>query len=104
MREKGSAAIYSMAGIYVLYMAYQIFQGLGTAEGSERVLMVVFMILFGVLGAGLIGLSLYMLYKFSKDGGSIQEAEMAQTEENSGENGAENNDEDNDEDNDEEDN
>ena len=32
-REKGRLAIYGMAGLYILYMAYSIFKGLSDSAG-----------------------------------------------------------------------
>lgn len=66
-RTKGRMAIYAMAGFYILYMAYSIFRGLPTSHGNEKILMIVFMILFAVVGAGMMVMGVYMGYKLSKE-------------------------------------
>ncbi len=51
-KDKARMAIYAMAGIYLLILAFQMFSNLGTA-GDERMIMIVFIILFGIVGVGL---------------------------------------------------
>lgn len=65
-REKGRLAIYGMAGLYILYMAYSIFKGLSDSAGSEQLVLLVAMIAFTVIGIGLIVFSLVRGYKISK--------------------------------------
>lgn len=65
-RNNGRLAIYGMAGFYLLYMAYNIFKGLGTSSGNEKILMIVFMILFVIIGGGMIAFSLVQMYKIRK--------------------------------------
>lgn len=65
-KEMGRGTIYAMAGIYICITAYQMYGNLGTGTGSEQMLMIIFMILFAIFGAGLIALGGYMIYKGSK--------------------------------------
>lgn len=60
-REKGRAAIYSMAGIYLLYLAYCMFRDRADSAGGEYTLIMAAMAAFVVIGIGLIGFSLKML-------------------------------------------
>lgn len=53
MREKGRAGVYALAGMYLLYLAYHIFESRAESVGSEVVLIWIFIILFGILGIGL---------------------------------------------------
>lgn len=63
MNEKARAAVYAMAGGYLLYMAYQVFGSRMDHGGNEYTLMLIFSILFLIFGIGLIGFSIYMLKK-----------------------------------------
>lgn len=47
-------AIYPMAGVYIISQAYHMVKALPTASGNEHTLMIVFSILFAVIGIGLI--------------------------------------------------
>lgn len=64
--EKGRAAIYAMAGVYLLYMAYQIFGARVENGGNEYTLMVIFSVFFLIFGIGLIAFSIYMMKKSEK--------------------------------------
>lgn len=66
-RNKGRMAIYAIAGLYILYMAYKIFDSLPTSSGNEKILMIVFMILFVIIGGGMVVMGLYKGYQMSKE-------------------------------------
>lgn len=74
MREKGRAAIYTMAAFYLLYLAYQMFGSRMENEGTNYALMMFFSVLFVVLSAGLVVFSVFLMKtaakkeKESKDG------------------------------------
>ncbi len=53
-RDKARVAVYAMGGFYLLYLAWQMYGELSTA-GSEKPLMIGFMIFFTIIGAGLAG-------------------------------------------------
>ena len=53
-RDKARVAVYALGGVYLLYLAWQLFSELPTA-GSEKPLMIVFTIFFAIVGAGLAG-------------------------------------------------
>lgn len=63
MNDKARAAIYMMAGGYLLYMAYQVFGLRMDNGGNEYMLMLIFSIVFLVFGLGLIAFGIYMLKK-----------------------------------------
>ena len=62
-KDKARSGVYAMAGAYLLYMAYQIFTSRTDSAGVEYTIMIIFSILFLLLGLGLIGFSLYMMKK-----------------------------------------
>lgn len=66
-RTKGRMAIYAMAGFYLLYMAYSMFKSLPTSTDTERILMIVFMVVFVLAGGGMIIMGLVTSYKLSKE-------------------------------------
>lgn len=65
-KEMGRGTIYAMAGIYICITAYQMYGNLGASMGGEQLLVTLFIILFAILGAGLVVLGGYMIYKGSK--------------------------------------
>lgn len=65
-RNKGRMAIYTMAGFYLVYMAYTMFGSLGNSTGNEKILMVVFTIFFAVVGVAMIVFGITTGYKLSK--------------------------------------
>lgn len=66
-REKGRLAIYAMAGVYLLFMAYQIFKYLPSSTDSSFVILVIAMVAFVIIGAGLIIFGLGRSYRLSKE-------------------------------------
>ncbi|MCD8015018.1 MAG: hypothetical protein LUG99_17955 [Lachnospiraceae bacterium] len=54
--------LYVAAGVYLLYTAWQLFQGLGETDANPKVF-AVFALLFAVGGAALIGFAVWNLYK-----------------------------------------
>lgn len=65
-REKGRLAIYGLAGLYILYMAYSIFKGISDSTGLEQIALLVAMVAFVIIGIGLVVFSLVRGYKISK--------------------------------------
>lgn len=63
MNDKARAAVYAMAGVYMLYMAYQIFSVRMDNGGSDFTLMLVFSVIFLIVGLGFIGFAIYMIKK-----------------------------------------
>ena len=66
-REKGRLAIYAMAGVYLLFMAYQIFKSLPSSTDNSFIILVIAMVAFVIIGAGLIIFGLGRSYKISKE-------------------------------------
>ena len=66
-KNKARPAIYSMAGIYLVYLSYKMFKEISVTSGSDQFTMIVFSILFALIGAGGILFGLLSGYKNSKD-------------------------------------
>lgn len=75
-RDRARFAVYGLAGVYLLYLVYEMVQGLNQA-GEEKNIMLIFSVLFGVIGVGLIGAAVYKSWQFAKE--AKQEQEMQQT-------------------------
>ena len=60
-REKGRAAIYGMAGLYLLYLSYSIFKGRAESSGMEFTIIMIAMAGFVAAGIGLIVYSVRMM-------------------------------------------
>ena len=67
LRTRGRSAIYSMAGIYFLYTAYQLFKDRDMNTGSEYVLLLVIAAAFLLLGIGFIVFGLRTMSKIRKE-------------------------------------
>lgn len=52
-RNKLRHIIHVAAGLYLLYTAYSLFQGLAEMSGNEKIIMIIAIIAFTVIGAGL---------------------------------------------------
>lgn len=66
-KNKARPAIYTMAGFYLAYLSYQMFKQISVTSGSEQTMMIVFSILFAVIGVGGILFGLMAGYKNTKD-------------------------------------
>lgn len=66
-REKGRLAIYAMAGVYLLFMAYKIFKSLPSSTDSSFMILIIAMVAFVIIGAGLIIFGLGRSYRLSKE-------------------------------------
>ena len=80
-RDKARVAVYAMGGFYLLYLAWQMYGELSTA-GSEKPLMIGFMIFFTIIGAELAGWGLYSGWK-AASGRSAGVKEAKQSDEES---------------------
>ena len=67
MRTRGRSAIYSMAGIYFLYTAYQLFKDRDMNTGSDYVLLLVIAAAFLLLGIGFIVFGLRTMSNIRKE-------------------------------------
>lgn len=63
---RARAAVYLLAGVYLLYLTYSMFKDIGNSTGSEYVLMLVFLVLFAIVGVGLLVFSLYLNYDYTR--------------------------------------
>lgn len=82
MREKGRAAIYSMAGVYLIVMDYNLWSKLNTATGSEYMIMLVFAIVFAIAATGLIGFSAFIMNSSYKKEKKQEQSHIENSEEN----------------------
>ncbi len=87
-RDNARMAVYALGGAYLIYLAWELFSGLDTA-GSEKPLMLVFGILFAVIGAAAVAGGLYSGWKRMKDmqqpaSGSVPESEKEKDREEDG--------------------
>ena len=67
MRNRGRSAIYTMAGIYFLYTAYQLFKDRELNTGSNYVLFLVIAAAFLLLGIGFVVVGLRAMNKLRKE-------------------------------------
>lgn len=86
MKSRGRSAIYMMAGVYLIYLAYQVFKNRADSAGGEYVAVMLGAVAFLIIGAGMIGLGFYMFYKIGKEihGGAEQRSlpeELPESEE-----------------------
>ncbi len=70
--------LYILAGIYLLYIDYSLFNNWASLE--NKVLFIIFMIVFGIIGGGLV---IYSAWKMLKDRYSQDNPYSAQNIENS---------------------
>lgn len=81
-RQNARLAIYVMAGFYLLTMAVNMFKVIPTSTGTNRIIMIVFSVLFVIIGIAMMGFGLTATYRNAK---KIQdewkEAEEQSTEE-----------------------
>ena len=65
-KYKGRMAIYAMAGVYLLAQAYYMYKDIPTSSGTDKILMSIFMVVFAVIGAGMVIMGVTKSYKQSK--------------------------------------
>lgn len=66
-KTKGRMAIYAMAGVYLLYQAYMIFKGLPRSEGTDKIIMIIAMLAFTVIGTVMIIGGVYKSSRLMKE-------------------------------------
>lgn len=67
MKDKRRLAIYSLAGVYLLFLAVNMFKNRLNSTGSEYTFLIIFIIAFSVIGTGAIGYSFYAMAKQAKE-------------------------------------
>ena len=67
MKDKRRIAIYSMAGVYLIFLAVSMFKNRLNSAGNEYTLLMIFIIAFGVIGVGAIGYGFYATLKQAKE-------------------------------------
>lgn len=73
--DRGKAYMYALIGAYLLYLAYQLFSRLGVGE-ANTVVVVIFAVLFLIIGVLLLGYVLYMYFKFKKNPARDEESDQ----------------------------
>lgn len=65
-KNKGRMAIYTLAGFYLIYMSTRIFKGLPQSGGGEKIVLILAMVLFVLIGAGLMIWAIKTGYELTK--------------------------------------
>ena len=88
-KYKGRMAIYAMAGVYLLGQAYYMYKDIPTSSGTDKILMSIFMVVFAVIGAGMVIMGVTKSYKAIKeDYNAVPEEEKKDAETSEGEEAA----------------
>ena len=88
-KYKGRMAIYAMAGVYLLAQAYYMYKDIPTSSGTDKILMSIFMVVFAVIGAGMVIMGVTKSDKAIKeDYNAVPEEEKKDTETSEGEEAA----------------
>ena len=61
------SVFYGLAGVYLLYLSYELFGNLSEMSGTEHTFCVLFTILFAVGGAGILFLAVRLFQKEDDD-------------------------------------
>lgn len=67
MKDKRRIAIFSMAGVYLIFLAVSMFKNRLNSAGNEYTFLMIFIIAFGAIGVGAIGYGFYSIVKQSKE-------------------------------------
>ncbi len=67
MKTRGRAVIYELAGIYLLYLSYQLFGNRAASTGGEFGLVIAFIILFVLLGVGFLSAGALIVHRGYKE-------------------------------------
>ena len=88
-KYKGRMAIYAMAGVYLLAQACYMYKDIPTSSGTDKILMSIFMVVFAVIGAGMVIMGVTKSYKAIKeDYNAVPEEEKKDAETSEGEEAA----------------
>lgn len=66
-KNRARPAIYAMGGVYLVYLAYSMFKKISVTSANEQMLMIIFTIIFAVIGLAMILFGLVEGYKYSKE-------------------------------------
>ena len=66
-RKRVRSVIYMLAGVYLIYLAYEIFKENTKSEGEGAVLYLIGAGAFLVIGLGLMGFGLFIMYQVHKE-------------------------------------
>lgn len=80
-RNRGRMAICAMAGVYLLFMAYNLFKELPYTSGNQTIFNIVFIIFFGVVGSAMVIMGLVRGYKLSNPSGGDRTQKLSEPEE-----------------------
>ncbi|MFI3172538.1 MAG: hypothetical protein R3Y58_09285 [Eubacteriales bacterium] len=66
-KERARIALYAMAGVYLLILAYNMFHNLGSSVNeNERIITIVFIVVFIVAGGAMVSLGIWDGYRNAK--------------------------------------
>ncbi len=65
--SKKRSVFYGLAGIYLLYLAYELFGNLAEVSGMEYTFCIIFSVLFAVGGVGILFFALRLFQKKEKE-------------------------------------
>lgn len=65
-RQNARVAIYVMAGFYLLTLAVDMFKAISKTTGSTHIIMIIFSILFTLIGGGMMVFGLTVTYRNAK--------------------------------------
>lgn len=65
-RENGRLAIYVMAGFYLLTLVGNMMKAIPNSTGTSKIIMIVFSVLFAIIGVGMMAFGMYRTYRNAK--------------------------------------
>lgn len=78
--DKTRKILYSIAGIYLIYLSYKLLFEISKTDGMAKVASVVFAILFAGIGIALLGLNIYKSLKSQDSDTILEETELEEDE------------------------
>lgn len=66
-KENGRILFYSLAGAYLIYLAFSMAKGLGDVTGAERVVIIIAAVVFAVVGVGIVCWEIRKVIKQAKN-------------------------------------
>lgn len=65
-RKNVRVAIYTLAGVYLLTLAYDLFHAIETSKGNTQLIMIVATVLFTIIGIGMVIFGITVTYRNAK--------------------------------------
>lgn len=80
-RNRGRMAIYTLAGFYLLYLSKDMYGAIPKSTGTTKTLLMIFTVLFVIIGAAMMVGGIYMGYRLAKNPPQESEQEEEAPEE-----------------------